>query len=242
MIKGVFFDVGGTLYSYRNLPSTMAGLIRELAERLALDRPVVDLMPLYQRANKEVDKLYAEKPAYLFKHYFEAVYHRFLGLLGQAYEQVHFDWFEPLQHQRLLDCIVLQADCHPALDRVKAMGLYMAAVSNADENQLEPLIERGQLHRWLRHWTSSEAAQSCKPDARIFQIALQKSQLAPHEIVFVGDSLEQDIAGAHKAGMKTVLITELDELAPMSIGRETPEPDFRIKSLSELPAILDSLR
>lgn len=242
MIKGVFFDVGGTLYSYRNLPTTAADLMRVLMERLALDRPVQELLRLYQQANKEADRVYAEKPAYLFRHYFETIFENWLRLLDQPHHRAHFEWFEPLQREQMLDCIVLQADCHAALERIKAMGLYMAAVSNADENQLGPLVERGELHRWLTHWTSSEAAASCKPDQRIFQIALDKAQLAPHQVVFVGDSLEQDIAGAHKAGMKTVLITESDDHAPMSIGRETPEPDFRIKTLSELPAILERLR
>lgn len=65
--------------------------------------------------------------------------------------------------------------------------------------------------------------------------------MAANQILFVGDSLEQDIQGAHAMGMKTALITELDGPAPMHVGRETPQPDFQIATLSELPGIVEKL-
>jgi HAD superfamily hydrolase (TIGR01509 family) len=135
----------------------------------------------------------------------------------------------------------LMPDCHDTLTRLKTMGFYLAAVSNADEDQLQPLVERGQLNQWLTHWTSSEVAQSCKPDLRFFEVALKKSGLAADEVMFVGDSPEQDILGAHAMGMTTVLITEADRHAPMHIGRKTPEPNFTIAGLSELPGIVERL-
>ena len=36
-VKGFFFDLGGTLYSYRNVPRATAPLLIEAAERLGLD-------------------------------------------------------------------------------------------------------------------------------------------------------------------------------------------------------------
>jgi 4-nitrophenyl phosphatase len=44
-----------------------------------------------------------------------------------------------------------------------------------------------------------------KPEAPLFQIALRRLRLAPHEAAMVGDSLASDIAGARAVGMRTVL-------------------------------------
>lgn len=240
MIKGIFFDVGGTLYSYAKLHSAMSALLKELATKLELEHDLAEIAHHYQLANKEVDRMYASKPAYLFRDYFEDVYKTFLKRLDRMHLTHHFEWFEAYQREVLLGSIELKPDCHETLTRLKDMGLYMSAVSNADDNHLQPLIERGQLHNWLTHWTSSEEARSCKPDRRFFEIALQKAGLQAHQVLFVGDSLEQDIQGAHGVGMKTALIHDVGP-APMHIGRETPDPDFRINSLSELPPIVEKL-
>ena len=241
MIKGVFFDIGGTLYSYRSLQESLTTVLTQLAERLQLEHDVDELMQHYGFASKQADKDFAARPAYLFRDYFAAIFDTFLKRIDKPDMHHHFPWFEAAHRDTMLGAMVLMEDCHDTLAQLKSRGLYLSAVSNADENQLQPLIENAQLQRWLTHWTSSEAAQSCKPDRRFFEIALQKSGLAPQEVLFVGDSLEQDILGAHSVGMHTALIAERDGQAPMHIGRETPEPDFRITRLSELPGVVDQL-
>ncbi len=239
MIKGIFFDVGGTLYSYRSMQPTLVKLLEMLATRLELEHDITDVVHHYQLANKEVDKNFANKPFYLFRDYFQAVFANFLARIEKTQLHGHADWFEQNHREMLIDSLELQSDCHATLDRLKDMGLYLSVVSNADTNQLLPLVERGQLHRWLTHWTSSQEAQSCKPDRRFFEIALQKSGLAADQVMFVGDSLEQDIQGAHAMGMTTVFISETGQPAPMETGRETPKPDFSISRLSELPEIVE---
>jgi HAD superfamily hydrolase (TIGR01509 family) len=240
MIKGVFFDVGGTLYSYRNMQPTMVKLLEKLATRLALEHDSADLVRHYQLANREVDKHFSSKSFYLFHDYCHTIFTGFLERIGKSHLHDHADWFEQNHREMLIGSMELQDDCHETLDRLKGMGLYLSAVSNADANQLQPLVERGQLHQWLTHWTSSQEAQSCKPDKRFFEIALQKSGLTADQVLFVGDSLEQDIQGAHAIGMTTVFISETGQPAPMETGRETPKPDFSITRLSELPGIVES--
>ncbi|MET0986896.1 MAG: HAD family hydrolase [Steroidobacteraceae bacterium] len=241
MIKGIFFDVGGTLYSYKNLQSVMMTVLKEMKAKLQLEHDFFEVARHYQLANQDIDQLYADKSFYLVRDYLEEVFAAFLKRIDRPHLQSHFEWFEPYQRESMIGCMELKPDCHSTLTRLKAMDLYLSAVSNADENHLIPLVERGELHRWLTHWTSSEAARSCKPDRRFFDIALGKSGLTANQILFVGDSLEQDIQGAHAMGMKTALITELNAPAPMHVGRETPEPDFQITTLSELPGIVEKL-
>lgn len=240
-IKGIFFDVGGTLYSYRNIAGTTASVLGTLAQRLAMQHDLETVLLHYQSASREADMLYADQPFYLFRDYFETIFAGFLQRLGHPQLIHHFEWFEEHQRVTLLDCMEIKADCHETLDRLKARGFYLSAVSNADENMLGPLVERAELHRWLDHWTSSEEARSCKPDRRFFEVALDKSGLRPTEVLFVGDSLEQDIQGAHDVGMRTVLISESDVAAPMHIGREVVDPDYRIETLSMLAELVEKI-
>jgi FMN phosphatase YigB (HAD superfamily) len=52
---------------------------------------------------------------------------------------------------------------------------------------------------------TSEEAGCCKPDGRIFQLALKALGAGPHETYMVGDSVEADIKGALDAGLSAVL-------------------------------------
>jgi len=43
-----------------------------------------------------------------------------------------------------------------------------------------------------------------KPDARLFQVALEKAKLSPEMVWFCGDTYDKDIDGANSAGLTTV--------------------------------------
>ncbi len=47
-----------------------------------------------------------------------------------------------------------------------------------------------------------------KPDTRIFDVALDAMSLDPEDALFIGDSFENDILGARKAGMQAMFIRE----------------------------------
>jgi putative hydrolase of the HAD superfamily len=241
MIKGVFFDIGGTLYTYRNIPETLTSLLKETAKKLELEHDISEILAHYRAANKEADQAISNQPFYLFRDHIKSTFTIFLDRIDKKHLLHHVDWYEELHTERMVGCMEIMPDCHDTLTKLKSKGLYLSAVSNADTNHLKPLIERAELHRWLNDWTCSEQAESCKPDRRFFEIALKKSGLAADQVLFVGDSLEQDITGAHAMGMHTALITELDQPAPFETGRKSPDPDFRIRSLSELPKIIENM-
>ena len=241
MIKGLFFDVGGTLYSYGSMGQSIMALLGEFSERHELEHDLEDLWAHYRSASIDADHHFADQAFYLFRHYFETIHAKFLQRMELEHDQHHNSWFVERKNKLLAGNLQLKSDCHEVLTKLKDTGIYMAVVSNSDDDMLRELLQRGDLLKYMDHWTSSEAAQSCKPDGKIFQICLEKAQLNAEEILFVGDSLEQDIQGAHDAGMKTVLISETDAEAPMHTGRETVEPDYRITDLSELISIVNRL-
>lgn len=241
MIKGVFLDLGGTLFSYRNVQPTLMVLLGKMVAKLELEQDAMEIARHYQLANKEVDKLFADKPFYLVRDYFNTIFINLLGRIDKQHLHSYSDWFVENQCKTFIDCMELMPHCHKTLAQLKDMGLYLSAVSNIDDNMLERLLDRAPLHQWLTHWTSSEAAKSCKPDRRFFEIALSKAGLSADQVLFVGDSLVQDIQGADALGMTTVWFSEVDQPVSMYISSETSEPDFRITSLSELPKIVENI-
>ncbi|WP_342574285.1 HAD family hydrolase [Paenibacillus sp. FSL M8-0142] len=75
-----------------------------------------------------------------------------------------------------------------------------------------------------------------KPDVSIFQHALELLGAKPGEAVMVGDKLTTDIKGGNAAGLHTVWINRVDRPKDPAIV-----PEFEIKHLSELHAILAAL-
>lgn len=80
----------------------------------------------------------------------------------------------------------------------------------------------------------SEEAGVKKPDNRIFEMAMNKLGLSPEQCLYIGDHPKNDIEGAGLAGMKTIWF-EVNQpwRAEISI-----KPDYRIKHLRELEAVL----
>ena len=123
---------------------------------------------------------------------------------------------------------------HHALAALRRQGLHLGIVSNIDDDQFQPLWERIGLGPQFDAVTTSEEARSCKPHPGIYRHALGKAgDLSPEEVVFVGDSLEFDVAGANAIGMTTVLIGE-----PPSQAEADGDPDYVIETIPELLQII----
>jgi putative hydrolase of the HAD superfamily len=79
----------------------------------------------------------------------------------------------------------------------------------------------------------SGAVNKRKPSPEIFERTLKALGVSASETVFVGDTLDADIEGAKAVGMKAIYIERRTEKA------EHVHPDRTIKSLSELPMVLE---
>jgi putative hydrolase of the HAD superfamily len=119
-------------------------------------------------------------------------------------------------------------DALPALARLADDGHVVVIVSNWDCSLPDWLGPSGLLDRVAGVVTSAEVGAG-KPDARVFERGLELARVRPEQAVHVGDSLENDVAGARAVGIRAVLVAR-DGAAPQ--GVET------VRSLAELPALL----
>lgn len=239
MTRAVFFDLGGTLYSYRNVPRATMPLLAEAARRLGVEADRATLGRAYNAAQRSAAHAYADRDYYLHRDFFLDTLRGFVAELGAAADAAVLDWYVEAHRVAIVDCLVLKEDCHDTLAALKARNLYLSVVSNIDDDMLAPLIEREQLDDYFQHWTSSESARSCKPHRRFFEHALELSGHAPEEVLFVGDSPEHDIVGAAALGMRTALIVDGGMEPPLQTGRGAATPDHVIHNLAELATLLE---
>ena len=124
-----------------------------------------------------------------------------------------------------------------ALEQI-APGVVCCVASNAgvsEAGQLRTALDRiGIGDRFAHIFTAYDLAVS-KPDPRFFAAILATLKVAPAECVMVGDDYQADIAGAKRAGFRTVWVTSRPLAAP------PPDADAVNASLFELPATLRRL-
>ena len=239
-MQGVFFDLGGTLFSYRNVPRATVPLLMEAVTRFGIARSSTQIKDAYAQASRDLAIAYADKAYYLHRDFFQDTFTRFAHLLDAPQNADVHAWYHEAHRVAMVECLVLKEDCQSTLASLLERGLYLSVVSNIDDDMLDPLIAREGLDRYFNHWTSSEAAQSCKPDRRFFEVALARSGLAAADVLFVGDSPEHDIAGANAVGMRTALIVDGGMPPPLQSGRDVVGPDYTIATLAELTKLVDA--
>lgn len=96
-------------------------------------------------------------------------------------------------------------DARQALLDLRESGLALVCVSNWDCS-LGAVLDRCGLGELLDGAVSSAEAGARKPDPTIFAPALELAGCAPAEAVHVGDSPEEDVAGAQAAGIPSLLL------------------------------------
>jgi HAD superfamily hydrolase (TIGR01509 family) len=242
-VQAVFFDFGGTLFSYREVQGrSFVPIMLEGLERLRVQTELPDAGRAYRRASAEAFQVYFPQPYYLHRDVFMETFRRFALHVGGDPTDEYLSWFHEAQRRMVYEGFALRPGCFEVLAELRASGAHVGLVSNIDDDYLGPMLERAGLHAHLDSWTSSEEARSCKPDAGIYRHAIAKAGgIDPGRCVFVGDSPEQDIAGARRLGMHTILISDAGVEPPASGAGSAGEPHDRIKDLREIPALVRRL-
>lgn len=135
-----------------------------------------------------------------------------------------------------------EEDALPTIKRLRGEGYRLGLISNAaDDADVQTLVDKANLRPYFEIILSSAAAGVRKPHPRIFEMALGALKTSRSRTAMVGDTLEADILGAHKAGIVGIWITRRVETLNEQDETESIKPDAVIRFLSELPAVLTTL-
>ena len=128
--------------------------------------------------------------------------------------------------------VTTKVDLYPeTLEVLNGLGpVHTAIVSNADHEH-----RAAWNFKWpVRRIVISEAVRAYKPHPLMFQRVLAELSLQPHEVLHVGDSDVDDVKGAKAVGLRVAWVNRTGR----SRRPAAPPPDFEIRDLTELPALL----
>jgi HAD superfamily hydrolase (TIGR01509 family) len=137
-----------------------------------------------------------------------------LAEFGAHLHPEYYERYRDVIWKRHARDLILREGVFETLTELKKRNLYLGVVSNIDEDQLAHLVNITKIDAYFDSLLSSESARSCKPDAGIFNEAIRRAGCRPEEALFIGDSIAQDIAGANRAGLFSVLLWHRKDRKP----------------------------
>ena len=121
-------------------------------------------------------------------------------------------------------------DTVDALDRLAAR-VPLAALSNGNAD----LVRIGLMDRFAFQLGAREHG-AAKPDPSIFHAACARLDVPPAHVLHVGDDVEMDVVGAHRAGLRSCWINRDGRTWPHAALR----PDLEFTDLAALADWLDA--
>jgi HAD superfamily hydrolase (TIGR01549 family) len=232
--RAVFFDFAGTLFSARSLRDVHLEQLRLLGDAVGVTASDDELRAAYRRGLSDAYREVATRPYYLHRELFGRAFVEMARTLGGALAPASIADLVDRQYRATLDTAMLRDDCVATLRNLRAKSMRVQIVSNIDDDQMDALAARLALAPEVDAWTSSESARSCKPDARIYQVALEVAGCGPADVLFVGDSPAHDVVGPRAQGMATALL-----VADARPGAPDGSPDFVIERLGQVVEIVE---
>jgi HAD superfamily hydrolase (TIGR01509 family) len=232
-ITAVFFDFAGTLFSDRALRGVHLVQLQFVAAAAGVDASDDALRAAYRRGMGEAYRAVATQPAYQHRVLFGLAFEAMAVALGGEIDEDTAQEAVDRQYRATIDGAVLRPDCRATLSALRSASIDVQIVSNIDDEQLDPMLDRLDLRDVIDGVTSSEQAGSCKPDPLIFRIALDKAGVAPAQGLFVGDSLRHDVQGPASMGMRTAWLAPDSAADPGDV-----RPDRIIHALAEVLEIV----
>ncbi|MYA77643.1 MAG: HAD family hydrolase [Gemmatimonadetes bacterium] len=225
-ISAISFDGDMTLWDFQKvmrhaLKKALAELRRLVPTQRAADLSVEEMIAIRNRVEEEEQGRtwnMEELRLLAFERTLENLGCPDLDLAGHLNELYLKHRFEDIE---------LYRDVEPALD-VLAPHYKLGLLSNGNSYP-----ERCGLEGRFAFVVFSQDVQIRKPDRRIFEIAAQRAGCPIEELLHVGDSLENDVMGAHGAGAKTVWLNREGAESHAEI-----KPDVEITSLADLSGVL----
>jgi putative hydrolase of the HAD superfamily len=209
-------------------------MLQELARHHAITAPIEEIRRIYRRTFARKMAEFLPRPFYLHRDLFSEARVDLLTALGADPNQSNEPSLYETQSEVGFAAVRPREGVGETLTALRRRGLHLAIVSNIDDDQFHPLWQRIGLGPYFDAVTTSQEARSCKPHPGIYRHALGKAgEVAPEEVVFVGDTLDFDVVGANALGMTTVLITD-----PPTQVEGDEDPDYVIETIPEILQIV----
>lgn len=227
----MLFDAGETLvHPVPSFPEVFARIVADAGHRCEPDDVVAAsaiVMERFSEAAARDERWTTSLDG--SRRFWTGVYERMLWDLGlptgDGLRESLYRGFTDLRNYGLFDDVV------PALEGLALTGRSLGVVSNY-EPWLEDLLVSEGVADLLPVRVISGIEGIEKPDPRIYELALERTEVQAHEAVYVGDNPEFDVDPPAALGMFTVLIDRRD--------RHPDHAGARVTDLRDLVPLLDA--
>ena len=235
MIKAVFFDLDNTLCDSDTAWSIAT---RETFQLLCKREPDVSVEAITKAwttvHEKRFQQLNAGKGsmAALRDSRFQCLF-KALGLpQGTMTEELNdFLSSRYLTSLRLYEDVSVLEELHAYHVGIVTNGAH----DNHTDSQFSKVQHLGLSER-IQSLTISDEVGVRKPNTKVFTVACARAGVLPREALFVGDSIENDIVGANRMGMTSVLIDRKSDGLIPETGDE--RPDYVVSNLHDVLSCL----
>jgi len=260
LAETVIFDLDDTLMPDISAEVESMWVVCRLANELV----GVDADGLYASVHKHVRQLWASKPIYEYSRAigssgFEALWAEYAGDCPrfEEFRAIVPGFRRAVWKNALAENGITDFDLIPRLidtyieERVRRCVLFdgaeaildefsrdykMAMVTNGMPCLQDIKLKKTGIGKYFGAVVISGEIGIGKPDARIFEAALEKVNGSAERAVMIGNSLERDVAGAHNAGIKAIWYNP-DTDNPGGIV-----PEVEIKRLGELREAMERIK
>lgn len=203
-IEAVFFDAGGTLIGL-NSSKPFADFIEQEygreAETEIQSRYLLEFLIARHRQKQFENVRRNKEPDTTGFLWLETFREAFFG--NERLAQALFKWFMTGK----LD--TLYPDAVPILEWLKKHHISVGVLSNFSTT-LKSILNGLGIAAYLDFIIVSSVVGIRKPNPRIFELAIERSQIPPDNILYVGNDPVIDIRSANNVGLRAVLIDRDD--------------------------------
>ena len=201
-VKHIFFDLDNTLWDFNGNSKKAFDKILKLNE---ISISIDDFMEAYLPVNDYYWKLYRTDKVSLE----QLRYERF----NVTFQNLNYEVSDEIIYSLTADYIKYLTTYNDLIIGAKDLLLSLHSnynlhiITNGHHDIQIKKIEQAGLRPFFQNVISSDEVGVKKPNPKIFNYALEKSNALPKESLMIGDDYEADIVGAKNAGFKTCFLS-----------------------------------
>ncbi|ELY93924.1 HAD-superfamily hydrolase [Natrialba hulunbeirensis JCM 10989] len=220
--EAVFWDIGGVILDLESVQAAHAAAIEEFCERHELETPADEAVETWRTA---VGECFRSRDGTEFRAAREAYA---VGFEAVADEPVPREAWRPAFEETVQETIEPVPGVVEAIETLADSDLHVGVISDVDDEAGREMLAQFGVREQFDSITTSEEVGRTKPDATIFETALEKADVSPERSLMIGDRYDHDVKGAAEVGMHGVAFG----------AEEGPAVSYRIVSPLEVLEIV----
>lgn len=237
-IKGIFFDLNGTLMEYGNLQQANQDHDNSIFSYLCKKGMIIP-REIFDEYVKNYFDIEIPKEISSNMTNFEYKLQQLAFKLEVFLKKEELEELAMVSIKAWAEYHKIDINSSKILSELKQRNYKIALVSDFDHPPyIYKFLEIHELTSFFDSIIISGNIGVEKPDPKMFNLALRETHLSAKEVLFVGDSMRRDIQGANGVGMVPVLINRqsLNDLV-----EKFKENYFIVNSLTKLTEIIKIL-